>query len=1302
MRMHFLILLLFTFAGLLCVAQSPTCPSPFVYMDGGPFIRYYDPSQPLSATNPNTLNIPTFGGGLTLMPNINGGTLSPTFYSTSGGNYWYWDGVNWVNTGHSTGNGAAVNVGGCNGAIYNLVGASGAVYVYNGTANGTLLTTLTGFNGGGPYDLVTDCNCNFYALKTTNPQSLIMYNAAGQPQCTYSLNGMPNTTAGGGFAIIGNTIYVKNNIANPGGFYIGNIVGATINFTSVPGFTASPGDFASCPVCYPPSNLNGVNIIGGQLSCNTTSINIAVTSTLSGLSYIWSGPGIIGSATGSVLAVNQPGVYSATVSAGGCPPVMVTLSTTVLSNTSVVTASISPSGSICIPFGATKQLVASTSTGVNAIAWNGPGLPTIHNQNAITVGTPGTYTLQVTNTANGCVATDIVTIANNPTVSMALSANSICAQPINGSPATLTITPSGATNYTLFTGSNFSTNSPFGPTMPCFPTSLNGNLAAIASATLKGTLGFCADSVTASFSILPNPTLLTSTNLATICPGGNQVLSVSGANSYTWSGSPGLSGTSGSTVLATPIANAIYSVIGRNGGCFSLIQTIAVNILPTPTVNISPASSTICLGSQTTLIAASDATSFTWTPITGISSSISPVINVSPPFSQTYTLTVSLNTCTNSATAVVNIVQPPNLSLSVPTRTFCASNFNGSPNSVTVAPSGANSYTLLVPPELSVGMPNGPIMQLMATAPLPTVPVVATTTLIGVTSVCTVVRTRTVMIVPNPTISLTPQNSQICPGKSQAYVASGASQYTWLPNTNFSITSPNSIVAFPLYTNFYSVYGSSSGCASTNKNAVLMVLPIPQVSVAARNNTVCIGDSVALYSGGTASSYTWFPSTGLATSNSPTVLASPSVSGTYTVIGSLNTCTNMAVTNVSVITIPVISASATHYTVCKGTTTSMQAEGAISYQWFPTNSLNYPSGDIVIAAPNENTTYTVRGYNGICTGSTSIDIVTLSSPIMSLTASQNAVCKGDPMYMFVEGAQNYTWAPMGSLFFNGSDTMAKAYPMETTNYTVVGANTIGTVSCEQQLSYLVMVVPQVTALASANVTLCAGEKATISASGGNTFKWIPADGLNATDVSRVVASPSISTIYTVDVSFNTYCGSTTTLQVNVNPKPFVNAGRDTSYNLNEVMLIHSTGTGTLTWISGEGIVCADCHETQVYPGKNTCYVAEAVNYEGCKAYDEVCIEVREDFSVYIPNSFTPNNDGINDYFLIYGEGIYDVTIDIYDRWGLRVFRSFKVTEGWDGRYKGGPPKIDTYTYVVTYYGLDRKLYRRSGHVNVLK
>src|SRR5436190_729144 len=93
---------------LLCSAdilfsQNPSCPDNLIYLDGGVFIRVYDPNLPVSSSNPSNLNIPVFGSGLALLPNISGPGPSPTFFSTSGGTYYYWNGSIWVNTGHSAG-----------------------------------------------------------------------------------------------------------------------------------------------------------------------------------------------------------------------------------------------------------------------------------------------------------------------------------------------------------------------------------------------------------------------------------------------------------------------------------------------------------------------------------------------------------------------------------------------------------------------------------------------------------------------------------------------------------------------------------------------------------------------------------------------------------------------------------------------------------------------------------------------------------------------------------------------------------------------------------------------------------------------------------------------------------------------------------------------------------------------------------------------------------------------------------------------------------------------------------------------
>ena len=1300
MQKRIKIVLIFMFSRMVFIAQMPGCPSPLIFMDGGSFIQSYDPSQPLSTSNPSSLNVPSFGSGLTLMPNINGGTLCPTFYTTSGGNYYYWSGASWVNTGHSTGNTSAVNIAGCNGGIYNLVGSTGQVYFYNGTANGSLVTTLSGFNSGGPFDLVTDCSCNFYALNTTVPnQALTMYNSSGTVLNTYTLSGMPNAAGGGGFAIIGSSIYVKNNTS--GGFYVGTIAGNGITFTAVTGFNQSPGDFASCPICTSAPPVFMAIASGGLLTCATPTVNVVATALSSSpVTYAWTGPGVVGASTNSVVAVNAPGVYTCVLTTGSCPPSQITVTTNVLSSAVNVPASITPSGNICVSTTGTTQLSVAHAASTDVINWMGAGIGTVTGTDQLNVINQGSYTVTVTDLVSGCTGSDVVSFVQSPSVSLALSDNTLCLHAYNGSPASITITPLGANNYTLFTSSNYSTSSPNGTIMPCYPTLINGNLSPLATATLVGATAFCTDTAITSFSIIPNPTVNLQQTVYNICPGTSKAISVNGASQYVWGGSAGLDTYSGNAVVASPSANAVYSVMGGDNGCQSITKTISFLILPIPSISVSPVSSTICLSSVQSLTASGSATSFTWSPantITGASSN-SNVITVSPPNTQMYTVVGGLNSCTNSANALVTIVQPPVLSMAMSSHSFCAQNFQSSPISLTVFPSGTTNYTLLAGGNVNITSPNGPVMQLISSGAPVNTPALYTATLIGQTGVCRVTTTDTFVIVPNPVITIGPASASICPGQSKTFSVTGASSYTWLPMPNYTLTAPNSIVAKPQLTSFYSVIGSSVGCNSALKNAVLVLMPSPSVSLSPTSATVCSGNPVMLTANGNGSSYNWSPTQFLSSTFGTVVVASPTITQHYTVVTTLNTCTSQAVATVSAITIPTLIASTSQPTVCSGSSTQLNVMGANSFQWFPTHHLNAPSGNMVIASPDANTTYTIRGYNGICTGSTTLNVYALKRPDMTISAPYNQICSGGAVPISVSGAQSYTWMPEAGLIPTGTNTRVIASPVISTNYTVFGSTSSGSVSCFQQLSYSIMVVADIKPLVTKNMSICMGEKTTLYASGGNTYSWTPATGLNITNASGVVAAPKVTTVYTVEVSDNSYCGQTTTVMVSVNPVPEVFAGRDTTYNLNDPITVTAMGSGTLTWVSGPGIVCNVCPETQIYPTRSSCYFVEALNEYGCKAVDDICIELTEEFTIYIPNSFTPNNDGLNDVFLIFGENISEVSMEIYDRWGHSIFNSNDFRTGWDGTLKGINCQPGTYTYVIMYTGLNRKKYTKTGNV----
>lgn len=261
-------------------AQLPNCAgsdSNCVFMDNGSTIFRYDPALPISTTNPAPFAV-TAGismAGLSIGPNINGGAASPTFYTTSG-NYHWWNGATWVNTGH---NASTVNIGQGNSAIYGKIGNTGEIYKYTGTANDVFL--VNGFGNSGPYDLVSDQADNIYEIDISSTIGYIYKrNPSGVIIDTITVLNVPAQTAGPGFAMIGNKVYIGVNTSP--GVWAGTIINDTVNAVALGSFNNGYGDFATCPQ-VPVSNTTAslvYPICSGTQAIAITSPFLTVGSTI--------------------------------------------------------------------------------------------------------------------------------------------------------------------------------------------------------------------------------------------------------------------------------------------------------------------------------------------------------------------------------------------------------------------------------------------------------------------------------------------------------------------------------------------------------------------------------------------------------------------------------------------------------------------------------------------------------------------------------------------------------------------------------------------------------------------------------------------------------------------------------------------------------------------------------------------------------------------------------------------------------------------------------------------------------------
>ncbi|MES2680193.1 MAG: gliding motility-associated C-terminal domain-containing protein [Bacteroidota bacterium] len=404
--------------------------------------------------------------------------------------------------------------------------------------------------------------------------------------------------------------------------------------------------------------------------------------------------------------------------------------------------------------------------------------------------------------------------------------------------------------------------------------------------------------------------------------------------------------------------------------------------------------------------------------------------------------------------------------------------------------------------------------------------------------------------------------------------------------------------------------------------------------------------------------------------------------------------------NVTIIALPLLTAVAVPSVICEAQSTTITASGAGNYAWL-SDSPFLPAGNSIVSTPTATSIYTVSGSDGTCFGTSTVIVKVIPNPqIISVNSSQN-VCRGSSITLRVSGADVYTWLPSNILSSNSGSVVAFT-PTASIIFTVTGSNNQGTLSCSSQTTMSVGLLEYPNAFVSENTSICEGGNTILQAGGGNNFSWQPAAGISDPNHYAVLVSPVVSTLYSVTVSNGNGCGRVVSVMVKVHPKPLIDAGKDTIFNLKEPMLIEAVSNANITWIGGEDILCKDCPSTQVFPIRKTCYLAQATSEFGCIARDEVCIDVGVEYALYVPNTFSPNNDGTNDVFFVNGFGIYDINLVIYDRWGEKLFVSNDRNTGWDGKYNGEVCDMGVYVYSIEYSSAKGKRELKTGHVTIIK
>jgi len=506
--------------------------------------------------------------------------------------------------------------------------------------------------------------------------------------------------------------------------------------------------------------------------------------------------------------------------------------------------------------------------------------------------------------------------------------------------------------------------------------------------------------------------------------------------------------------------------------------------------------------------------------------------------------------------------------------------------------------------------------------------------------------------------------------------------YSWTPTEQITGASTATPVVTPVESTVYHVLVANAEGCTQEADVDIVVSALLELDVETSHSLICEGDTVSLFAIFTGSGpdvmYGWVSQQGLLDSEAPETMANPQQSVTYTfeVTHVPSGCVLSESVSIEVLpsfTITTDPAQLEHCHLAGMTVSGVSTfTGPLTWNWFP--------GDLVADAQSQETT-----------------LLQDSSAVLTLMATNAAGCSATAeltISFLVETtdlgpdlqicSDNYAeldtgWSDDYSFTWSTGDTGPSIIIVESGVYSVEVVSPIGCVSADE-IAVDVYPFPEVELGPStahcegAVVLLDAGEQE------GVTYLW--SNGAT----SRTIGAGQTGT-YTVTVS-NGVCEASDEVFLFFNPSPERSFGRDTLFCFGFPPFVVGLDAGnegyTYSWSTGESTQSIEANAPGLYS------VVIRTDF-GCEGEFDIVIDEDCPGSIYIPNAFTPDGDGINDGWRVQGDKIAVFHVKVWNRWGELFYESSEVNKSWWGQRRNNDriAVSDAYVYrVVVQFELD--------------
>ncbi len=235
--------------------------------------------------------------------------------------------------------------------------------------------------------------------------------------------------------------------------------------------------------------------------------------------------------------------------------------------------------------------------------------------------------------------------------------------------------------------------------------------------------------------------------------------------------------------------------------------------------------------------------------------------------------------------------------------------------------------------------------------------------------------------------------------------------------------------------------------------------------------------------------------------------------------------------------------------------------------------------------------------------------------------------------------------------------------------------------------------------------VCQGDSLILQLDIGNgiaptNIVWEPSNEVTIINNSTALIYPSQSRTFYVRVDSGT-CSFYDSIQVSLEIKPSANF--NFTVNERDILLTNlSQDYDNLTWSFGDGQLSTTSEPNHSYSSEGEYIVTlTAINNNGCKDSLSKTVEITDELIFFLPNAFSPNNDGNNDFLKVHGRGFENFSLKIFNRWGQVVHKSEDPLSSWDGSFNGQDLNSEVYTYYIecTHKG---NLYNFNGQVHLIR